>query len=89
MTRRSLHHRSLHPRTLPARHVFVTGATGLVGGEALAGLLRQNPALHATVLVRDGARWNRIAQGLRIAAARVTPMLGDVTRPGLGLSPLE
>ncbi|MGH7730313.1 MAG: SDR family oxidoreductase [Candidatus Eiseniibacteriota bacterium] len=65
--------------------VFITGATGLVGGPALARLLEADPALRAAVLVRDTTRWAWTATRLGLAADRVAPVVGDLLLPGLGL----
>jgi len=65
--------------------VFLTGATGLVGGDTLARLLRAEPGLRAVALVRDLARWTEVAARLGPLADRATPVVGDVQRPGLGL----
>ncbi|HEV8304353.1 MAG TPA: SDR family oxidoreductase [Gemmatimonadales bacterium] len=59
--------------------LFLTGATGLVGGGVLARMLRADPALRVAVLVRDPSRWPAID--------RVTPVAGDLCASGLGLTP--
>lgn len=66
------------------RGILVTGATGLVGRRVVASLLRRTSA-PIVVLVRDPARWQTVASSLGPAASRVTPVRGDITRPGLGL----
>lgn len=58
--------------------IFLTGATGLVGGGVLERMLAADPGLRAYALVRDPARWTG-------ADRRVVPVRGDLTRPGLGL----
>lgn len=65
--------------------LFVTGATGLIGSRALAGLLRDAPEMHAFVLVRSIPGWNKLARAQRIPVERVTAFEGDITREGLGL----
>lgn len=65
--------------------LFVTGASGLLGGEALSRILTNDPTTCAYVLVRDRARWHARARSLGIDAARIRVLTGDVTRPGLGL----
>lgn len=63
--------------------VLVTGATGLLGGAALAELLRIHPRVRALALVRTAAR----ARSLRRAFpdGRVVPLPGDLRVAGLGL----
>ena len=73
--------------TVP-RKVFITGASGLVGDGVLRQLLAQNPALEAFVLVRNDLRWQVASRRLGPLAARVIPVSGDATLPGLGLDPL-
>lgn len=58
--------------------LFLTGASGLVGGGVLQRMLRADPELRVTVLVRDRSRW--------VAIPRVTPVVGDLLTPGLGLT---
>jgi nucleoside-diphosphate-sugar epimerase len=58
--------------------LFLTGATGLLGGAVLSRMLRADPALRVAVLVRDPARWRGID--------RVTPVAGDLCAPGLGMA---
>ena len=67
-----------------SRGILVTGATGLVGRRVVAALVRRTSA-PILVVVRDPARWQTIASSLGSAASRVTPVRGDITRPGLGL----
>jgi thioester reductase-like protein len=57
--------------------LFLTGATGLVGGGVLQRMLRADPELRVAVLVRDRSRWAGIP--------RVTPVVGDLLAPGLGI----
>jgi thioester reductase-like protein len=65
--------------------IFLTGATGLLGGEVLARLLRAHPSAQFFALVRDAARWNETAARLAVPSGRVTPLPGDLRSPGLGL----
>lgn len=67
------------------RHVFLTGASGLLGGATLQRLLSADTDLTATVLVRDLERWNA-GRTRWVADHRVSAVLGDVVEPGLGLS---
>lgn len=66
------------------RSILVTGATGLIGRRVVASLLRRTDA-PIVVLVREPARWCSIATQLGAAAARVTAVRADITRPALGL----
>ncbi|MGH7547789.1 MAG: SDR family oxidoreductase [Gemmatimonadales bacterium] len=65
--------------------VFLTGASGLLGGETLRRMLAADPTLRAVVLVRGAGRWARVAADLGIPTDRVAAVVGDVTQPGLGL----
>ncbi|MBI4410798.1 MAG: SDR family oxidoreductase, partial [Gemmatimonadetes bacterium] len=65
---------------------LVTGATGLVGREALARLLQDRPSLTVYALVRSRERFAGLAAELGPLAVNVTLVRGDVTAPGLGLS---
>ena len=70
---------------MPARRtLLVTGATGLVGRGVVGRLLRAMPGLAVYALARDPRRLAAIAAADGWGA-RVQPLAGDVTRPGLGL----
>jgi nucleoside-diphosphate-sugar epimerase len=69
--------------------LFVTGATGLVGGGVLARLLTDDPALRAYVLMRDLARWPALAARLGVHAVRVSPVVGDVRAPHVVASAVD
>ncbi len=76
--------------------VFLTGATGFLGAFLLAELLRQTRAqvycLVRATTAEEG--WQRLQQTLKkyelwhekIASERITPILGDLALPRLGLS---
>lgn len=64
---------------------LLTGATGLVGTHVIHRLLRTEPDRPLYVLVRSVGRWRRHARAWGIPLSRVTPVEGDLTRPGLGL----
>lgn len=66
------------------RTIFLTGATGLVGGAVLERLLDRRDA-HVIVLIRRPDSWRALATRLGARAARVTALPGDVTQRGLGL----
>src|SRR6185312_1682076 len=65
---------------------FVTGATGFIGRNLVQRLLQREGTVYA--LVRAGSR-GRLEQ-LRTAwgadGARVVPVSGDLSQPGLGVS---
>ena len=69
----------------PGNRILVTGATGLLGSEVVDRLLRTDPDMRLVVLVRDGARWAAEAARRRLPTARIEPLVGDVTMPGLGV----
>ena len=62
--------------------LFVTGATGLLGALAVRRILAERPEARVVALVRDAARWGELTLG---RDDRVAAVIGDVTRPGLGL----
>jgi nucleoside-diphosphate-sugar epimerase len=68
--------------------VLITGASGLVGEGVLHRMLSDDSNLEAFVLVRNELRWQLASRRLGPLAARVIPLRGDVTIPGLGLEPL-
>ena len=67
------------------RSILVTGATGLLGRSVLQRLLVTDTRLHAIVLVRDTARWARVAGAFGLSD-RLTVIEGDLRSPGLGLT---
>src|SRR5262249_26290519 len=60
---------------------FVTGVTGLVGGELLQRLLKSRPDRQAIILARTPAKVTRLGEN-----KRVTVVEGDLTKPRLGLN---
>lgn len=69
-----------------SRSVLVTGATGLVGAALVRRLLQLDPAIRVHALIRRPAAAARLLVELGVDAARVTVVMGDVTRPALGMS---
>jgi len=65
--------------------LLVTGATGLVGGGALREMLEASPGARALALVRTREGGAALRQSLGPFAHRVSPVLGDVRLPALGL----
>lgn len=63
---------------------LVTGGTGFIGQRVVTRLLGAHPDARVSVLVRRGSldRFERLATGW---GGRVTPVIGDLTAPGLGL----
>lgn len=78
----------------PRADIFLTGATGLVGGELLARALRAWPQarVHCLIRARDAAhlesRRQQLLDRLDLGAeqARVVAVAGDVSQPRLGLA---
>ncbi len=64
-------------------HVFLTGATGLVGRALVTRLLAINPRVTVTVLVRESSRAK--ARAL-FDTARVHTLIGNVEEPDLGVA---
>ena len=73
---RTVHHRET---------LFLTGATGLVGGAVLRRMLAARPQMSAFVLVRDLTTWNARARALGSDGDRITPVVGDLRAPGFGV----
>jgi amino acid adenylation domain-containing protein/thioester reductase-like protein len=82
----------------PARHIFLTGVTGFLGAFLLSELLQQTEAqihcLMRAVSVEDAkqkiaANLNRYCLPTEGLGDRVTPILGDLSLPSLGLSPQQ
>lgn len=65
--------------------VFVTGASGLIGGGVLARMLRRDSEMRAFALVRDEQRWRTSVHRFGALGDRITPVSGDLTLRGLGL----
>lgn len=85
---------------VPSDGVFITGATGFVGGVVLRRLLREHPDVRIWALARASDDQETRARGVKVisrlfprrdpagadAAERVTWVRGDVQEPRLGLS---
>jgi NAD(P)-dependent dehydrogenase (short-subunit alcohol dehydrogenase family) len=65
---------------------FVTGATGFIGRNLVERLLRREGTIY--VLVRTGSRGRleELRTGWGADGARVVPIAGDLSQPGLGVS---
>ncbi len=79
-------------------NLLMTGITGAVGMEMARWLAANAPRARVFALIRAAspvvlkARWSKLAaklwpEGQRPEEGRFVPVLGDITRPGLGLSP--
>src|SRR3954451_18782485 len=67
-----------------AVNYFVTGATGFIGRHLLAELLKRDATIYA--LVREGSRGRLDDVAERLGAGdRIKPVLGDLSREGLGI----
>jgi thioester reductase-like protein len=84
-----------HPVTARGRDVFLTGASGFVGTELLRRILEHTAArVYCHVRARSTVdAHRRLLDGLRAIgelppawAARVVPVLGDLSRPRLGIA---
>ncbi len=70
-------------------HIFMTGSTGFIGRYALKELAisKENHIIHA--LVRSHAKWEQVCKQMGLGrehAGRITPIIGDLSAPHLGLS---
>jgi long-chain acyl-CoA synthetase len=80
-------------------NLFLTGITGAVGMEMARWIARNTPRARVYALIRAPspvvlkARWSKLAAKLwpeasaRPPEGQFVPVLGDITRPGLGLLP--
>jgi nucleoside-diphosphate-sugar epimerase len=68
-----------------SRSILVTGVTGLLGRSVLQRLLAADRRLRAIVLVRDPARWARVACASE-HNDRTSVVVGDLRSAGLGLT---
>ena len=68
---------------------FVTGATGFIGRHLVANLLKRKGDIH--VLVRKGSqkKLTDLIERMDWDAARIKPVLGDLSKPKLGLTPAQ
>jgi NAD(P)-dependent dehydrogenase (short-subunit alcohol dehydrogenase family) len=64
---------------------FVTGATGFIGKNLIAELLRREGTIY--VLVREGSRGkvDALVQRLGAPEGRIVPVTGDLSKPALGV----
>jgi thioester reductase-like protein len=71
--------------TMGSRALFITGATGLIGGGVLRRMLAADPRVRVYALARHRGRWDALASRLGSDSDRVFPVVGDLGLAGLGL----
>lgn len=65
---------------------FVTGATGFIGRNLVERLLRREGTVYALVRAGSRGRLEQLRTSWGADGARVVPVSGDLTQPGLGVS---
>ena len=65
---------------------FVTGATGFIGRNLVERLLQREGTIYALVRAGSRGRLEELRTGWGADGARVVPIAGDLTQPGLGVS---
>jgi NAD(P)-dependent dehydrogenase (short-subunit alcohol dehydrogenase family) len=65
---------------------FVTGATGFIGHNLVQRLLRREGTVYALVRAGSRGRLEELRTAFGPDGARVVPIAGDLTQPGLGVS---
>jgi short-subunit dehydrogenase len=65
---------------------FVTGATGFIGRNLVARLLQREGTIFALVRAGSRGRLEELRTAWGADGARVVPIAGDLTQPGLGVS---
>jgi len=65
---------------------FVTGATGFIGRNLVARLLQREGTVYALVRAGSRGRLEELRTGWGADGARVVPVAGDLSQPGLGVS---
>jgi NAD(P)-dependent dehydrogenase (short-subunit alcohol dehydrogenase family) len=65
---------------------FVTGATGFIGRNLVGRLLQREGTIYALVRAGSRGRLEELRTGWGADGARVVPVAGDLTQPGLGVS---
>ncbi len=69
-----------------AMNYFVTGATGFIGRNLVERLLQREGTIYALVRAGSRGRLEELRTGWGADGARVVPIAGDLTQPGLGVS---
>lgn len=66
---------------------FVTGATGFIGRHLLQNLVKRPGKIYALVRKGSAARLDALIESLDVEKGRIIPVIGDLTKPKLGLTP--
>ena len=65
---------------------FVTGATGFIGRNLVEKLLQREGTIYALVRAGSRGRLEELRTSLGADGARIVPIAGDLSQPGLGVS---
>ncbi|HEX8049858.1 MAG TPA: SDR family oxidoreductase, partial [Solirubrobacterales bacterium] len=65
---------------------FVTGATGFIGRNLVQKLLQREGTVYALVRAGSRGRLEELRTGFGADGARIVPITGDLSQPGLGVS---
>src|SRR4051794_25960631 len=65
---------------------FVTGATGFIGRNLVERLLQREGTIYALVRAGSRGRLEELRTGWGADGARIVPVAGDLSQPGLGVS---
>ncbi len=65
---------------------FVTGATGFIGHNLVERLLQREGTIYALVRAGSRGRLEELRTGWGADGARIVPVAGDLSQPGLGVS---
>jgi NAD(P)-dependent dehydrogenase (short-subunit alcohol dehydrogenase family) len=68
---------------------FVTGGTGFIGQNLIGLLLKRRGTIHVLVRPTSVKRLEQLKERWGRAAKRVVPVVGDLTRPYLGIAPAD
>ena len=66
---------------------FVTGATGFIGRHLLQNLLKRRGKIYALVRKSSVAKLEMLIEDLGAEKGAIVPIVGDLTKPKLGLTP--
>jgi NAD(P)-dependent dehydrogenase (short-subunit alcohol dehydrogenase family) len=68
---------------------FVTGATGFIGGRLVEKLLARKGTIHCLVRKESLAKFDALAERLGAGKDRLVPVVGDLSKPNLGIAPAK